>query len=95
MRRERAKVDILLARTRTGDDASWHERAECRNHFPDIWFPIAGDHRGQWAAAKAICATCPVATECLDYAIAADERWGCWGGMTPDERRRIKKERAA
>ena len=33
------------------------------------------------AAAKAICATCPVMLECLEGAIARHEPWGVWGGQ--------------
>lgn len=36
--------------------------------------------------AKRICATCPVASECLDHALVVGERYGIWGGLTPDER---------
>lgn len=32
-------------------------------------------------AAKAICATCPVAEPCLEGAIARREPWGVWGGQ--------------
>ena len=31
-------------------------------------------------AAKAICARCPVRTECFDGALARREPWGVWGG---------------
>lgn len=33
------------------------------------------------AAAKRICATCPVMVECLEGAIARHEPWGVWGGQ--------------
>ena len=36
--------------------------------------------------AKALCATCPVRVECLEYADDNDEREGIWGGLTPTER---------
>ena len=36
--------------------------------------------------AKQICARCPIATECRDYALAHDLD-GVWGGTTQDERR--------
>lgn len=37
-------------------------------------------------AARA-CRRCPVRAACLAYAMAAGERHGVWGGLTPDERR--------
>ena len=33
------------------------------------------------AAAKAICATCPVILDCLEGAIDRHEPWGVWGGQ--------------
>ena len=38
------------------------------------------------AAAKAICARCPVITECRAHALRAQERYGIWGGLTEHER---------
>jgi WhiB family redox-sensing transcriptional regulator len=32
------------------------------------------------ARAKAICAKCPMTTECLDHAVRIGEPWGVWGG---------------
>lgn len=42
--------------------------------------------------AKAICAQCAVRAECLDYALEAKERYGCWGGLAPIERLRIERK---
>lgn len=36
--------------------------------------------------AKAICATCPVTTECLEMALATNSDHGVFGGTTPRER---------
>ncbi len=33
------------------------------------------------AAAKSICASCPVMLECLEGAVARHEPWGVWGGQ--------------
>jgi WhiB family redox-sensing transcriptional regulator len=33
------------------------------------------------AAAKGICASCPVMLECLEGAVARHEPWGVWGGQ--------------
>src|ERR1700727_2890640 len=37
--------------------------------------------------AKRICGLCPVKQECLDFAIATNEKEGIWGGKTWNERR--------
>lgn len=36
--------------------------------------------------ARAICMTCPVRDECLNYALETGETVGIWGGLTPEER---------
>ena len=46
---------------------------------------------GSTRAAKRICQTCTVQTECLEYALANDERFGIWGGLSERERRRLKR----
>lgn len=48
---------------------------------PEAWWDPAGSDD-----AKAVCRGCPVRSECLAYALAARERAGVWGGLTPDER---------
>jgi WhiB family transcriptional regulator, redox-sensing transcriptional regulator len=66
----------------------WQERARCREHDPEIFFPEKG---GSSREAKRICADCPVRIECLNYALRRDERYGVWGGMSERERRRLKR----
>ena len=41
--------------------------------------------------AKRVCLTCDVRGECLEYALAHDERFGIWGGLSERERRKLKK----
>jgi WhiB family transcriptional regulator, redox-sensing transcriptional regulator len=41
----------------------------------------------------AICEVCGVSTECLDYALSLDIRWGIWGGKTSSQRLTIRKTR--
>jgi WhiB family redox-sensing transcriptional regulator len=36
-------------------------------------------------------ADCFFPTECLEYALANDERFGIWGGLSERERRRLKR----
>lgn len=49
----------------------------------DLFFP---ETKPKEREAKSICASCPVAYECLDFSIRSREVWGIWGGMTFDER---------
>lgn len=50
--------------------------------------------RPEVAAALAICHSCPVATACLDWAIATGDRWSILGGTTPTDRGQLRKASA-
>ena len=68
------------------DERPWVVFAACRDVDPDIFFPASRKDVDQ---ALAICASCPVCSECLDYAIETGERFGVWGGLTEKERRKL------
>lgn len=73
-------------------DIAWKDDAACRHATdPSIFFPKPGDSVRE---AKAICAGCPVRSECLDYALRLGEH-GIWGSTSERERRRIRRERRA
>jgi WhiB family redox-sensing transcriptional regulator len=42
--------------------------------------------------AKRICSTCAVQPQCLDYGLGED--YGIWGGLSPKQRQRLRKESA-
>jgi len=65
----------------------WTEQALCAQTDPEAFFPEKG---GTTRPAKAMCATCPVRVECLEYALDNDERFGIWGGLSERERRKLK-----
>ena len=66
----------------------WQNRAACLSEDPDLFFPIGstGDAVPQIAAAKSICAACPVLAQCLDFALEARQDYGVWGGLTEADR---------
>lgn len=66
----------------------WQERALCAQTDPEAFFPEKG---GSTREAKRICLGCEVKDECLEYALANDERFGIWGGLSERERRRLKR----
>ncbi|MGH3967610.1 MAG: WhiB family transcriptional regulator [Mycobacterium sp.] len=66
----------------------WQDRALCAQTDPEAFFPEKG---GSTREAKKICLGCEVRTECLEYALAHDERFGIWGGLSERERRRLKR----
>jgi WhiB family redox-sensing transcriptional regulator len=67
----------------------WYDQAACLDGVDaDAFFP---DRGGSTRTARRVCASCPVKTDCLDYALANDERFGVWGGLSERERRRLKR----
>lgn len=72
----------------TPDDPQWQENALCAQTDPEAFFPEKG---GSTREAKRICLGCEVKDECLEYALANDERFGIWGGLSERERRRLKR----
>ena len=69
-------------------ELAWQERALCAQTDPEAFFPEKG---GSTREAKRVCLACEVRAECLEYALANDERFGIWGGLSERERRRVKK----
>mgnify|MGYP002651610175 CR=1 FL=1 len=50
---------------------------------------------GSTRDAKKVCVGCEVRSECLEYALLHDERFGIWGGLSAEERRRMTAVQAA
>ncbi|MFC5337589.1 WhiB family transcriptional regulator [Leucobacter denitrificans] len=68
---------------------SWQADALCAQTDPEAFFPEKG---GSTREAKRICETCEVRSECLEYALENDERFGIWGGLSERERRKLRRE---
>ena len=73
------------------EESGWQERALCSQTDPEAFFPEKG---GSTREAKRICTGCEVRSECLEYALEHDERFGIWGGLSERERRRLKRRTA-
>ena len=71
-----------------GEGPGGQERGLCAQTDPEAFFPEKG---GSTREAKKVCLTCDVRQECLEYALANDERFGIWGGLSERERRKLKK----
>jgi WhiB family transcriptional regulator, redox-sensing transcriptional regulator len=69
---------------------SWRQHAACRDLDTNVFFPLSDDEA---APAKAVCATCPVREDCLEFALATRQSDGVWGGLTESERRRLRRRR--
>ena len=78
---------------------AWQARAGCRGPQAAVFFPPTHAERKEEKLrreqrAKAICETCVVRRECLDYAIRIREPHGIWGGFNEMERKQILERRA-
>lgn len=79
--------------TRTEGELAWQALALCAQTDPETFFPEKA--RGSSARnAKKICTSCEVRTQCLAYALANNERFGIWGGLNENERRKLKRRPA-
>jgi WhiB family redox-sensing transcriptional regulator len=83
---EHIALDVLV--DPMTEEMSWQERALCAQTDPESFFPEKG---GSTREAKRICISCDVKDDCLEYALANDERFGIWGGLSERERRRLKR----
>ena len=68
----------------------WMDDAACKGKT-EMFYPERGE---DIAAAKAICRACPVRIDCLDHAMTHREVVGVWGGLSAQERRRVRRVRA-
>lgn len=64
-------------------DTAWRARAACRSTNPALFYNL---HPDAVAAAKAVCARCPVRGDCASCALDSGEEFGVWGGLAADER---------
>jgi len=66
----------------------WLRHAACVGEDPELFFPVGteGPALREIAAAKRVCARCPVAPECLDWALRSGQTSGVWGGTCERER---------
>ena len=68
----------------------WMAQGNCRGKSTAMWFPLSGNA----PAARALCASCPVKSQCLEYALTDKPApAGIWAGTDERERREIRKLR--
>jgi WhiB family transcriptional regulator, redox-sensing transcriptional regulator len=76
---------------------NWQDGAVCGGARARLFFGPDGEtepeRRIREAKAKAICASCPVQVQCLDYALEHHVRSGVWGGLNGRERSRERLRR--
>jgi len=75
------------------EEWEWQYKGACRDLDPEAFFHPDGERgprrRNRENAAKAVCATCPVIAACRAHALAVQEPYGIWGGLSEDDRAAI------
>ena len=70
----------------------WQDDALCAEIATEMFFPLKG---GSTKNAMSVCAACPVARQCLEYALSMpDNPVGIWGGTSFRERRAMRRDAA-
>jgi WhiB family redox-sensing transcriptional regulator len=82
-----------------GNNEPWIDRAACAGLDPTLFFGFENEteeeSQAREAKAKGICVGCPVADDCLEFALATNQRFGIWGGLDAGERASELRRRAA
>ena len=71
---------------------AWKEQASCASIGASLFFGENAEAHGavwDYKAVRPVCLACPVRRECAVAGIA--EPHGMWGGLTPYERRPVRK----
>ena len=72
------------------EEWEWQYQGACRDLDPEMFFHPDGERgprrRNRENAAKAVCASCPVIAACRAHALAVQEPYGIWGGLSEDDR---------
>jgi WhiB family redox-sensing transcriptional regulator len=68
---------------------AWQQQALCAQVGTEFFFPEPGSSVRE---AKSICQLCEMRAACLEYALANDERFGVWGGLSEKERLDLRRD---
>lgn len=75
------------------DRPAWMTQAACRGADPNLFYPNGrgAEANHAYRKARAVCDRCPVAADCLGYALAHDIGFGIWAGTSPLQRRTLRR----
>lgn len=74
---------------------AWIERAACLEEDPELFFPVGMGRASleRETRAKAVCRSCLVRPDCLEWSLTTCQDAGVWGGLGEEERREIRRRR--
>ncbi len=78
--------------------SDWYNDALCQEVGPEMFYPPDDERQAcrqvhAYEATRRLCAQCPVWQECRLAGMS--ERSGMWGGLVPQERRRLRQAATA
>ena len=76
----------------------WQTQAACRGTMgvdgePEFFITRGGDQAGMLDRARKVCKKCEVREDCLEFAIRMNIEVGVWGGMSGNERDKVRAQR--
>ena len=90
-------ADIRRLPVPVTDIWDWQMQGACRGMDSGFFFHPEGERgparANREARAKQICQTCPVLEQCRRHAMAVQEPYGVWGGLSEAERDEIVRGR--
>lgn len=77
--------------------SDWRDEASCKGVDVSIFVPQEGrggptTGRSVYAKARKFCSNCKVQSHCLFFAIENNMEFGMFGGLTPRERRKLRRQ---
>ena len=73
-----------------GNSIDWKDFAACKGMSKESYDTFYAPVGRNYNLAKEICETCDVRDECLEYVLwyegMVQRRFGCYGGLSPEER---------
>ena len=82
----------VLAALASDEPRNWMDLGACQEVDGDVFYPEKGDSN---RAAKKVCSGCFVRSQCLEYALATNQQWGIWGGVSARQRWHMSRAAAA
>ncbi|MEZ5322178.1 MAG: WhiB family transcriptional regulator [Microthrixaceae bacterium] len=90
-------MSLTVSRSLSLANDDWRVNAACQDTDPDLFFPVGttGPAIEQIEQAKAVCNICDAKIDCLEFAMDTNQDSGVWGGTSEEERRKLRRARAA
>lgn len=78
-------------------DVDWREHSACSKLSKNVFFNYNSvnlpkvEKKAYEREALDTCASCPVITQCYEFAVKNNEKYGIWAGTFPDQRKALYK----